>query len=513
MALRRLLGVPAALIAGCSILYNPDNLPQETDAPEVDAPVDAPVDVNPDLFDVTAVEPSTIDEGVGSDGGRHALFVLRGAAILADQATVEVSFVPDPSGDGGIPATLPPSAADIDFAVAADHARAAVTMPIPVIPELPHGATLTMRISVTQNDVTRSQDVTINGLDERIIDAPADHDRAKYSRITVASDVRFTGADPIRLVATAGVALDAIANADAIGASPGAHGAPAGTNNAPGSFPPGGGGSGTNAALLGLNNGSGGGGGGFGTPGQPGSGAMAGAAGERTGEDMLVPIETGPGSAGNRGNGGGGGGNGLLNAAGGVGGAGGGVIYLRAGGDINVGELGGLRAAGGNGTAAQGSGGGGGSGGALLVRTGGTIISTTRWLSAPFGLGAVTTNSGGNGGLGRIRIDAAAGDITTAMANTPVPVRGPAWSSAVPIIVETLPFTAALRGQTDRAFSYQLNSDTPVAAMPGAGATVNITGLQLTPGRNVLCTFADPGDLTDDSRSCIELFYTGGAGD
>lgn len=506
----RLLGLPAALLAGCSILYNPDNLPEPTDAPDLDAPTDAEIDVNPDLFDVTAIEPTTIDEGVGADGGRHAMFVLRGTSILEGQASVTVAFVADTSGDGGVPITMPPAPADIDFAVGAGNTRAVVTMPIPVIPELSDGRGLTMRITVSQNGVDRSQDVTINGLDERTINLPADHDRPRYSRLTIGSDVRFTGADPILLHATAGITLDAIASVDAIGTSAGAHGGPAGDSNAPGGHAPGGGGSGTNAALLGLNNGSGGGGGGFGTVGTIGSGAMAGSAGQETGNDMLVPIETGPSAAGNRGNGGGGGGNGLLNAAGGVGGAGGGTLYLRAGGDLTVNAMGGLRASGGNGTTAQGSGGGGGSGGALLVRSGGAIVSSTRWLSAPGGTGGTGgVNPGGPGGLGRIRIDAAVGDVSSAMANNPVPVRGPAWSRSVPLITGASPFTAQLRGDADRSFGLRLNGDPIGSAMPGVGDTVNVPDITLEPGRNVLCAVAQTGELDEESLSCIDVFYTG----
>jgi hypothetical protein len=498
------------LLAGCSILYNPDNLPEPLDAPEPDAPTDAEIDVNPDLFDITAIEPTTIDEGVGSDGGRHAMFVLRGTSILEGQASVTVAFVADTSGDGGIPVTMPPAPADIDFAVGAGNTRAAVTMPIPVIPELIDGRTLTMRITVSQGGVDKSQDVSIRGLDELTLAAPADHARALYSRITVASNVRFTGADPILLHATAGITLDAIANVDAIGTSAGAHGGPAGANNEPGGYAPGGGGSGTNAALLGLNNGSGGGGGGFGSVAIMGSGSMAGSAGQETGNDMLVPIETGPNAAGNRGNGGGGGGNGLLNAAGGVGGAGGGTLYLRAGGDLTVNAMGGLRASGGNGTTAQGSGGGGGSGGALLVRSGGTIVSSTRWLSAPAGSGGTGgVNPGGAGGLGRIRIDAADGDVGSAMSNNPVPVRGPTWSRSVPLITGTSPFTAQLRGDADRAFGLRLNGDPMGSAMPGVGDTVNVPDITLEPGRNVLCAVAEAGELGEESLSCIDVFYTG----
>jgi hypothetical protein len=264
---------------------------------------------------------------------------------------------------------------------------------------------------------------------------------------------------------------------------------------------------GTNGAILGLGTGSGGGGGGFGAQGSGGSGMNSGMGGDPSGNDMLVPVDTTPGVAGNRGNGGGGGGGGT--PAGGPGGGGGGVIVLDAGGDITVGAMGALRVQGGNGVGNGGSG-GGGSGGALLVRAGGTITSSTMWLSAPPGAGGAGNNPGGAGGIGRIRVDAAAGNVQS-MANNPPAKRGPAWGTTVPSLVMSSSITAEFRGEPGRPFDIRINDNpTNIMATPGSGGTVDVPGIALVPGRNTVCAVAVSGMIsTPESKTCVTLFYAG----
>jgi hypothetical protein len=497
MGARHYLWMPAVL-AGCSIIYNPDNLPDPTDAMEIDVPIDAPFDSNPDLLELTGVSPTSIDEGVGASGGRPAVIVLEGTAIVgAAQVSVDLMGSAEPAVIEG-------------FDAVPDGTRGGVIVRIPVMDDLDAGMTRTLRITVTQGTVTKTQDVTVNGLDELVLSAATLDSGALatiYSQIEVASNIHFTGSVPVKLRATAGITVDMRVDGDATGATAGPHGCDGGAVDMSGGCgADSGGGQGTNGSALGLGTGSGGGGGGFGAQGDNGSGMLAGGGGDPSGNDMLVPIDTVAGVAGNRGNGGGGGGGGTL-SAGGPGGGGGGVVLLEAGGDIAVGVMGALRAQGANGSGNGGSG-GGGSGGAILVRSGGTITSPGVWLSAPGGMGGMGNNRGGNGAVGRIRVDAAAGDLA-AMATTPPAVGGPAWAIAAPSLTTTTPLTVQLRGQPGRAFDLRLNDTSVGDTITGVSGTVDVGGLQLTPGRNRLCAIARSNVFLPESLSCIELFYAG----
>ncbi len=488
----RSLSILPVLLGGCSLIYNAGDLPPPSDALEFDAPFDS----NPELLDITGTTPSSLDEGVGSGGGRPAIITLNGTAIVgAAQVSVELIGSTEP-------ATL------VGFDAVPDGSKGGVIVRIPVMTDLAAGATRALRITITQGSVTRMADVTINGRDElRLSAASANANTLAplYSTIEVASDISFTGTEPVKLRATAGAVVNMRLAGDAVGASGGPHGCNGGGVDNMGQCPGGGGGQGANGSALGLGTGSGGGGGGFGATATTGSGGMAGMGGPASGNDMLVPIDTTAGASGNRGNGGGGGGGGTLQA-GGPGGGGGGVVLLEAGGDITVGVMGALRVQGGAG-AGNGGSGGGGSGGALLVRSGGAITSTTRWLSAPAGAGGTGANAGGAGSVGRIRVDAAAGDIG-AMANTPNAVRGPAWGAAVPSLTTTSPLTVEFRGQPGRSFDLRVNDQPAGTAMPGVNGDVDLE-VTLRPGRNRLCGVAQSGMLIAESLSCVDLFYAG----
>lgn len=490
------MSLPVALLAGCSIIYNPDNLPPLLDA---SIPIDAPFDSNPDLLEITSVTPSSVFEGEGSGGSRPVILTLNGTAIVgAAQVSVELMGSAEPATFVGFDATP-------------DGTKGGVVVRIPVMTDLDAmDSPRTLRITITQGNVTKMADVTVNGLDELSLTGAtmnANELSPRYSTIEVGSNIRFTGTDPVKLVATAGITVNMRADGDGVGQNPGPHGCRGGdVDMAGGCGTTSNGKQGTNGSVLGLNTGSGGGGGGFGAQGSNGSGMLSGMGGDPSGNDMLVPIDTVAGVAGNRGNGGGGGGDGTL-AAGGPGGGGGGVIMMVAGGDITVGANGALRVQGGAGAGPGGSG-GGGSGGALLVRAGGTITSSTAWLSAPGGAGGNGSNPGGAGSIGSIRVDAAGGNIPS-MATTPPAKRGPAWSPTVPSLTMTSPMTAEFRGEPGREFTLRLN-DTPMGtATPGSGGTVNVPDIVLRPGRNELCGIALSGNLSPESRSCVELFYAG----
>jgi hypothetical protein len=504
VGLRPLIVVPALLLASCTIIYDPDNLPHQIDAQEIDAPTDAPFDSNPDLLEITGVAPASVNEGEGSGGSRPVVLTLNGMAIVGGaQVSVELMGSADP-------ATL------VDFDAVPDGTKGGVIVRIPVMTDLDAAdPARTLRITITQGSVTKTADVMVNGLDELTINSSPRTTTVNpptYSTITVSSNVHFTGAEPVILKATASIDVQRLIDADAAGSTAGPHGCNGGMMEAPGSCAPGNGGPGVNAAVLGLGDGSGGGGAGFGGPGTIGSGQMAGMPGIATGNEGLVPIISSPGAAGNRGNGGGGGGGKTL-GNGGPGGGGGGVVWLEAGGDITVGAQGAIRAQGATSNGGSG-GGGGGSGGAILVRAGGMITSTTRWLSAPGG-GASTgsVNAGGPGSAGRIRIDTAMGDssVIAAMANNPNAFRGPSWDLATPSLTTTTPATFTFHGQPGRSFDVRVNDlETNITATPGSGGTVDVPGLALRPGKNTVCGVAMSGLLsTPESQSCVTLFYAG----
>ncbi|MBK9033516.1 MAG: hypothetical protein IPL61_19990 [Myxococcales bacterium] len=485
----------AALCGACTIVYDADNLPPPTDA--TDAPVvDAvPIDADPTLLTLASVEPASVAEGVGAGGGRPVLVVLHGQSLVGD-AVVTAELI----GGGDTPTVT-------GFVASADGTEAALELRVPVLTDLGAGAMRTLRLTVTQGAVAATIDVTVLGLAELTLTGPTATASAMpqvYSRIEITGDVRWTGADPVRLVATADVRVAARLDGGAQGTTPGPHGNAGGAAATDGDYTPGGGSRGTTNNGLGLS-GSGGGGGGFGAAGTGGSGDSAGGPGGVTGNDMLVPLVSVTGAAGNRGNGGGGGGA-ALTSMGGVGGGGGGVVALSAGGDIVVEGAGAIAAAGGTSNGGSG-GGGGGSGGAILVRAGGVITAAGAWLSAPGG-GASTgaTNAGGRGGVGRIRIDVGSGDVG-AMAANPGAIRGPAWATTTPVIAPSLT-SLTLTGQPGRAFPIRLNDTAAGDASPGLDGTVAVTDLAFRRGRNQVCAVALAGSLVAESVSCVDVYLT-----
>src|SRR5215467_6813261 len=66
----------APLLASCSLIYNPSNLP---DPRAIDAAIP---DANPCALAIDAVAPTTIDEGQGAGHSPPALVVLHGSNIV-----------------------------------------------------------------------------------------------------------------------------------------------------------------------------------------------------------------------------------------------------------------------------------------------------------------------------------------------------------------------------------------------------------------------------------------------
>src|SRR5260370_31487459 len=76
----------ATLVGGCSLIFNPNNLPaQKIDAPKMDA-----ADANPANLMLLDLFPMTIDEGAGEGGSRPAIVVLHGHNFT-QQAMVTLS--------------------------------------------------------------------------------------------------------------------------------------------------------------------------------------------------------------------------------------------------------------------------------------------------------------------------------------------------------------------------------------------------------------------------------------
>jgi len=516
MGSRRLACVLLPLLGACSILYNPDNLP-DRDAAVIDAPppppIDAPTDADPSQLTLTGFETSAggaIPEGTGAGGGRPALVILTGSSLVGS-AVVTAAFLDEPDAGAEGPT--------VDgFDAFTDSTGAAVAVRIPVLPDLAAGSQRMMRLTVTQGSASGSVDIPIDGLDELTITGATspmvDPTPDLYSRIEIAGNLHYTPgqADPVILRATADVVVTAVLDVDASGTTAGPHGCDGGLKNTAGTCSPGGAMPGAMTTLLTV--GSGGGGGGFGAMGVTGTGQSGGVGGLPTGNDMLVPIRTAAGVAGNRGNGGGGGGTGTLLGSGGPGGGGGGTIVIDAGGDVTVSGAGALRSRGGAG-AGNGGGGGGGSGGAIFVRAGGGVTAPGAWLSAPGGARGGTNNPGGTGAVGRIRVDSSRGDneAIAAMATTPAATRGPAWDDSAPVVTATSPLTVVLRGEAGRQHGVRLNDAALTDASIGVSGTTSVQ-VPLTRGRNVLCaTWSSNAASTHldraEARACIDIAYVG----
>ncbi|MEZ4364860.1 MAG: hypothetical protein R2939_01070 [Kofleriaceae bacterium] len=490
--------------AGCSIVFDTDDLPR-VDAPIIDAtPADAAPDADPTALDVTGVVPATALEGTGADGGRPLVALVSGSNIAGD-VVVTAAFT------DGAHETLDLVEAPVR---AAGGNQVALALRLPVDDTCASG-TRTVAITLAQAGVSDTATIEVTCLPELTL-AAGDVEVAslspRYSRIEVTGAVHFNGSTPAILRATAGVTLGALLDVDAAGVTAGVHGCGGGAATANGGCGDSGGRGGADGTLAGADAQSGG-GGGFGTPGQDGDGAARGAA---SGNAMLVPlVSVDVNQPGNRGNGGGGGGAGALTGAGGTGGGGGGSLAIFAGGRVTL-AGGGLRATGAAGTsggAAGGAGGGGGSGGAILLRAGGGVLDATgAWMSAAGGSGGDSSpngvGDGGDGGLGRIRLDAP-GAVDLTAVTTPPPQRGPMWDTATPLVARGGSLTTTLFGGTNSAYGIRVDGsnalDVTFTSNPMEALTV-----PLMPGRHEVCAMYTANAMVttsglDETQACIDV--------
>jgi hypothetical protein len=260
-----------------------------------------------------------------------------------------------------------------------------------------------------------------------------------------------------------------------------------------------------------LGGAGGGGGGGFATDGKPGTGNGAGAAGLRTGDELIVTYEGIGNRTQNRAGGGGGGGQPTVGGPGGGGGAGGGSIELTAGGDVSVDAI---TVDGGAGGKSATTGGGGGAGGLVMVRAGGTLAISGE-VSARGGVhGDGSSNVslgglGGDGAPGRVRWDAALGT----MPQVPVGTRhrGPAFTLTTPIFRTPYAMISLNGTSNDRFNVYSIH-----AGMTHAGpqnVSINPDGTAtfletLQQGFTQLCITLEGGQQgTSEADKCVDVAF------
>ncbi len=491
--MRDLLGVLslASALAGCSLLYNPSDIPRpDPDASVVDAPL---ADADPTMLQLVAVTSPELLEGQGDLGSMPAVLVVTGHHLTPD-ATIAVA----------------PTAANANVVlelgakvVAIDGDWIAVPVTARVMPSVDESnGSIPLTVTVAQVGISATTSWSLKPLDditEAVATSLQPPYKAQYSHIDIDGDLEIKGSgtsELARLRAVAGIRIAGMVTAvsSVTGASDRdavAGGCAGGQPGGPGGCPSVSGGGAT---------GGGGGGGGFSSDGSPGAGANNGAAGAEAGDALISSWAM------NVGGGGGGGGGGLGN--GGAGGASGGRIELTAGGNLSVGAI---TMNGRPGTAAQvlslGGAGGGGAGGAILVRAGGTL--SVGALSARGGAGGATpaAKAGGMGADGRIRYDAAS---PPAITSTPEAHRGFSIAPLTPPITRTKMQAVTVSGTPGDQFDvYVVNggASTKTGDQTLFGASLQVM-LALRIGHDQICVVPrGVAFATIEARTCTEIAY------
>jgi len=504
----------APALAGCSFIYNPNNLP---DPRMIDAAV---VDANPCALTVTGIAPATILEGQGDSGSAPALLVIRGDNIVNTNLKVELK-----SHDG----STVPLAPITDAVASADHTYVAFT----VTAHVDMGPVTDVAL-----DVTVSQDapqdgscmgkatgpllgkLTLHGLPELTSMSPGVNKATRtvttsslqtsYSMVNLVdvSPTTFSGATRAEITAVSSITLGAVI-ADAVGTTPGPGGNP-GSASA-GACPTSGGGGGhggdaTVSQLLAVGGGGGGGGGAAaGSSGATGTalsgvGGAGGISGIKNGSDQLASLETNAACAGGAG---GLGGTLVLTNAGGPGGAGGGTLALFAGGNIQTMSLSAKGGAGGPPSGSGGAGGGGGAGGNVLVHTDtGTLAIGAIDVSG----GAAAMPGGGAGSTGRVRWDVAGADVPSSPGH-----RGPAFEKVSTRVFTTQPPSLTLSGTSNDGFSVRVIDQDNVVHDGGHNSFNNGAAVitpALNPGYNRICITLDLGMQGHiEADKCIDVAF------
>ena len=468
-----------AAAAGCSILYNPGNLPGAPEEAGVDTMVDAEAvfDADPSMLELLSVSPTSFPEGIGDEGSRAAVLVIRGRHLVKNQTTVEVT-----AHDGEAHA-LAVTVDNAKLAVDANGHMLAVPVTFPVDTALPAGQSIRLDVTVTQlgaagpitRTLTEVEDApvaTLVGADELAASVlPAGTHR--FSRVEIAAGgLRPMGvqpfAAPLIVRATASISITGAVQVNAAGQAAGLAGGDGGNGN---------GGIGAGQAGAG-----------------PAGGQPSGNGGGYIGADSIPSF-----SGVNRSSGGAGGAGSAI-GAGGDGGGGGGTVELTAGGTLMVEDV---EARGGAGTAATGVGagaGGGGSGGVVVLRSGNATVTA----------GTLAVAGVGNGVAGRARIDAP-GAITA----TGAFYRGITFASTTPLITREPRPELVVNGQPTKPYSFYFLDAATNATMGPFPGVLGPTGenrfrptVELFRGVNQLCVVVEgAAAFTPEAESCVHVAY------
>jgi hypothetical protein len=497
------LGIIAAssilvAMSGCAQILGIEDLP-DPDGGLASPPDAEPLD--PGQFGVSSAEPFSIQEGEGTAWPVPII-------VLGQEFTPDTTILLDGAGF---------AQQEITPLLASDGRSLAFPLRVPVLTELDEGQTDMITVTVRKGSLSATTQVTVIGLDELTLSSlgagplSAEDFDPLYSRIVIDQDVALTGDDPIRLLATAEIQLNAALSANGQAAAttvPGQGGpgsCPGGAPEEPGECGVGGGrgADGDDAAA----------GGGHFNIGTPGSGEPPAAGGAQTGKPELVPLEN------DTGNGGGG-------SREGAGGGGGGIVELTSEGTFVFERTGSISADGGRGgdgrctSGAKAGSGGGGSGGAILVRAWGGFDDkdTVPRLSVRGGAGGDMPPNrncveiGGAGSFGRVRIDTSEpGGPPDFAPSSPASYQGAllrtidSTGTQIPVVTRLQQITLEVFGERGEGFNLDVNDvGVPFTASSDGAASVPVT---LRPGRNKICVITGSNTSLEVSEAvqCISI--------
>jgi hypothetical protein len=492
-----MLGCALVSLAGCSLIYNPANLPDpRTDGdlpPDVMPDSEDKLDANSALLSIDEVFPVEIFEGTGTGGSRQGILTVHGMNIVAG-AKISVASHAGSLGDPKI------TIDDANTDVAANGNIVAAPFTLDINDQLADGARIRLDVTVTQPNGASTVSATLQetergtaalevvGLDEltgpAVVTGSKEYSEVNADSITATPAVAM----PVIIHARGRINVTGAVTANANGIDGGAGGNKGGAGGP--ILNPGQPGDGPGGAGTGGQPGTNGGGGGFFAVG-------GGAGGPASGQPELLTLDVPNRSSG----GGGGNGRAVLNGgAGGFGGGGGGSIALTAGGTISLTTI---EAKGANGENVDNSNGdgGGGSGGVVLLR--GAEVTAT--INVDGGGG------GSTGSIGRSRVDAGTKAAATAA------YRGIMLDKATPIITKDPTPEITVYGADNVSFKYRIKSLTSSQVSNNLDGSIGPDGentfdlgAELFRGLNEVCVFVPGADLVnqrDEARNCVQIVY------
>lgn len=453
----------ALCFGGCSLLYNPSNIPDPVDAmPDAEVIVDA----DPTMLELTSVTPTEVVEGTGDLGSRKAVIVIDGRHMAQNGVVVTIAAA---AGETRVPMVM---VDDASVVVEGNGERLALAVTLPVDTDLPAGETIDLDITVTQGAITRTLTgkLTLRGLAERTMASPGfatginEYSRVNITTGQIAAATNATG--PIMIHARSSITLGSAVTfaLDATATTPGPAGGAGGTGGAGGLLN-------GSVGMMGAG---------------PAPGLPSGGPGRFDAPIQLTTLDV-P----NRSSGGAGGDGVSLGSRGGDGGAGGGSISLFAGGTLTVGNITARGAAGE--TAGVTNPGGGGSGGVILLRAGSTLT-------------AGNLDVTGFPNAGRARVDAG-GALTAGGA----PYRGPMFMTAPLISTEAQPEITVVGGALI-PFRYIIlkgaNVFGPYDLTMSSNEMKTFTLAEpLDRGLNQVCVLPAEALASTYTRTCIDIVY------